>query len=66
MDRGPPEVQSGPAVQHTGRGGRNNSRIHPNNKYYQSEPDFKELSKLYPEIRPYITLGPGVEWVWTS
>ena len=53
-------VEHGPEVQSKGRGGRsNNARMHPSNKYYQAEPDFVALSRQYPEIRQYITVGSG-------
>lgn len=40
----------------SGRQGRNNARMHPNNRYYREEPDFVALSESHPELRPYLTL----------
>lgn len=59
------QAQSGsvvaPEEQPVGRGGRNNARMHPRNKYYREEPDFGVLAESHPELRPFLTppAAPG-------
>lgn len=41
-----------------GRVGRNNARMHPNNKYYREEPDFAALAAAHPQLAPFLRPSP--------